>query len=62
MIRTSALIFAALAGGLLTPFAAAQERNEVEAGGFYGGVALRNGGVALSVPKLSPSLAKYFSP
>ncbi len=45
MIRTSALILAALAGGLLAPFAAAQERNPVDAGGFYGGVALRNGGV-----------------
>jgi opacity protein-like surface antigen len=45
MIRTSALIVAALAGFLLAPPAVAEERGTGDAGGFYGGVALRSAGV-----------------
>jgi DNA-binding CsgD family transcriptional regulator len=45
--------------GVETRTAAARES---VATGYQATESLRNGGVALSVPKLSPSLAKYFSP
>ena len=46
MIRTSALIIAALAGALLALPGAAQDRSgAADVGGFYGGVALRDAGV-----------------
>jgi predicted dehydrogenase len=51
--------FASHGGATETSPVAARES---VATGYQATESLRNGGVALSVPKLSPSLAKYFSP
>ena len=66
MTRTSALIVAALASALLAPSGAAQERAAADAGGFYGGVALRDAGVdaagGLDFGRLASTWGRFASP